>query len=78
MKIRQLEYQLRSTDFDLLMLRTNQIPFTEKEELTKEENNKMLDLLSQQKTLVEDLQIELNKKLVNISNQQKEITLRNK
>lgn len=70
--------KIKKIDIELMMIRTNQLPFVSKESLTKEENEKMLDLLSIQKTLVEDLQIELNKKLVNISNQQREITLRNK
>jgi hypothetical protein len=71
--------KIKKIDIELLMIRTTKLPFVlGKEELTKEENENMLDLLSIQKTLVEDLQIELNKKLVNISNQQREITLRNK
>jgi hypothetical protein len=71
--------KIKKIDIELMMIRTTKLPFVlGKEELTKEENENMLDLLSIQKTLVEDLQIELNKKLVNISNQQREITLRNK
>jgi len=71
--------KIKKIDIELMMIRTTKLPFVlGKEELTKEENENMLDLLSIQKTLVEDLQIELNKKLVNISNQYREITLRNK
>jgi len=71
--------KIKKIDIELMMIRTTKLPFVlGKEELTKEENENMLDLLSIQKTLVEDLQVELNKKLVNISNQQREITLRNK
>lgn len=71
--------KIKKIDIELMMIRTTKLPFVlGKEELTKEENENMLDLLSIQKTLVEDLQIELNKKLVNISNQQREITLINK
>ena len=70
--------KIRDIDNQVKHIEQSKVPFMDKFETTIEENNKCLDLLSQQKTLVEDLQIELNKKLVNISNQQKEIALRNK